>query len=180
MDQRKAGAVLSYLSLGLGTIISIVYTPIMLSYLGKNEYGLYSLAASIIGYLGLFNFGFSGSYMRFYSRYKAKNDTNGIARLNGMFLYIFTTISLITLLAGVIVIYYSDFILGAKLTIEELATGKILLIILLINMCLSLPAIVFYVYITAHERFVFQKVIGLILVIVSPLTVLPILIRMLA
>lgn len=175
MNQRKAGVVLSYLSLGLGNLVSIIYTPIMLSLLGKNEFGLYSLATSIIGYLGLFNFGFSGSYMRFYSRYKAKNDEVGIARLNGMFLSIFIVIALITLLAGIVLVYYSDFILGSKLTNEELAIGKILLIILVLNMCLSLPATVFYVYITAHERFVFQKIMGLIQVVVGPLTILPIL-----
>jgi O-antigen/teichoic acid export membrane protein len=175
MNQKKAGVVLSYLSLGLSNLISIIYTPIMLSLLGKNEYGLYSLAASLIGYRGLLNFGFSGSYMRFYSRYRAKKDTIGIARLNGMFLLIFTFIALITFLAGIVLVYYSDSILGTKLTNEELRIGKILLIILVLNMCLSLPSTVFYVYITAHERFVFQKVIGLIQVIVGPLTILPIL-----
>ena len=176
MNQKKAGVILSYFSLGLSTLVGIIYTPIMLNLLGKNEYGLYSLAASVVGYLGLLNFGFSGSYLRFYSRYKAKEDTLGIARLNGMFLVIFTTIAFITLIAGSILVYHSDFILGAKLTSTELATGKILLIILIFNMFLSLPATVFYVYITAHERFIFQKAIGLVQVIAGPLMVLPILI----
>ncbi len=175
MNQRKAGVILSYISLGLGNLVGILYTPIMLNLLGKNEYGLYSLAASIIGYLGLLNFGFSGSYMRFYARNKAKNDEIGIAQLNGMFLFIFTAISLITLLAGLVLVFYSDSVLGSKLSVQELATGKILLIILVINMCLSLPATNFYVYITAHEKFIFQKVIGLIQIIVGPLTILPIL-----
>jgi len=175
MNQRKAGVVLSYISLGLGNLVGILYTPIMLNLLGKNEYGLYSLAVSIIGYLGLFNFGFTGSYMRFYAMRKAKNDELGIAKLNGMFLAIFTTIALITFLAGTVLVYYSDSVLGSKLSVSELATGKILLTILVLNMCLSLPATVFYVYITAHEKFIFQKAIGLIQVIVGPLTVLPIL-----
>jgi O-antigen/teichoic acid export membrane protein len=175
MNQRKAGVVLSYISLGLGNLVGILYTPIMLSLLGKNEYGLYSLAMSIIGYLGLFNFGFTGSYMRFYAIRKAKNDELGIAKLNGMFLAIFTTIALMTFLAGIVLVYYSDSVLGSKLSVSELATGKILLTILVLNMCLSLPATVFYVYITAHEKFVFQKAIGLIQVILGPLTVLPIL-----
>lgn len=175
MNQRKAGVVLSYISLGLGNVISIIYTPIMLNLLGKNEYGLYSLASSIVGYLGLLNFGFTGSYIRFYSRYKVKNDDVGIARLNGMFLAIFSGIAFITLLAGIVLVFNSDAILGSKLTAEELAKGKILLSILVLNMCLSLPATVFYVYIAAHERFVFQKIVNIIQIIVGPLTILPIL-----
>lgn len=147
----------------------------MLKLLGKNDYGLYSLASSIIGYLGLLNFGFSGSYIRFYSRFKAKNDDIGVARLNGMFLTVFGGIALLTLLAGTVLVYNSDFVFGTKLSNEELATGKILLSILVLNMFLSLPATVFYVYITAHEKFVFQKVIGLVQVIIGPLTILPVL-----
>lgn len=175
MSQRKAGVFLSYFSLAIGNLVSIVYTPIMLSLLGKSDYGLYSLASSIVGYLGLLNFGFSGSYIRFYSRYKAKNDQVGIARLNGMFLSIFIVIALITLVTGAILVYYSDIVLGTKLTNKELETGKILLAILVINMCLSLPAVIFYVFITAHEMFVFQKIMGLIQVVAGPLTILPVL-----
>ena len=34
VNQIKAGAILSYLSMGLSTVISLVYTPIMLQRLG--------------------------------------------------------------------------------------------------------------------------------------------------
>ena len=40
INQIKVGAVLSYLSMGLSTVISLVYTPIMISRLGDSEYGL--------------------------------------------------------------------------------------------------------------------------------------------
>ena len=39
VNQIKAGAILSYLSMGLSTIISLVYTPIMLQRLGESEFG---------------------------------------------------------------------------------------------------------------------------------------------
>ena len=41
VNQIKAGAILSYLSMGLSTIISLVYTPIMLQRLGESEFGVY-------------------------------------------------------------------------------------------------------------------------------------------
>ena len=49
----------------------------MLRILGQSEYGVYSLSQSVIGYLSLLNFGFSGSYLRFYSKYVADGDTEG-------------------------------------------------------------------------------------------------------
>ena len=74
INQLKAGAALSYLSMLLGYIISILYTPLMLRLLGQSEYGLYNLVASTVSYLGLFSFGFGSAYMRYYSFYKVSND----------------------------------------------------------------------------------------------------------
>ncbi|NMA74919.1 MAG: hypothetical protein GX963_12345, partial [Bacteroidales bacterium] len=51
INQLKAGAALSYLAMGLGYIVSIAYTPIMLRLLGQSEYGLYNLVASVVAYL---------------------------------------------------------------------------------------------------------------------------------
>ena len=45
------GAVLSYVSIIISTLIQLIYTPLLIRKLGQSEYGLYSLVASIIGYL---------------------------------------------------------------------------------------------------------------------------------
>ena len=57
VNQIKAGAILSYLSMGLSTIISLVYTPIMLQRLGESEFGVYQAVLPIISYLNLLSFG---------------------------------------------------------------------------------------------------------------------------
>ena len=46
VNQLRIGVLLSYVNLGLGNLIPIFYTPIMLSLLGQSEYGLYKLASS--------------------------------------------------------------------------------------------------------------------------------------
>lgn len=175
INQLKAGAVLSYISMGLGFIISLIYTPIMLRLLGQSEYGLYNLVASVVSYLGLLNFGFGSAYMRYYSKYKAREDTDNIARLNGMFLVIFSVIGIVAVVAGIILTFYTDVIFGAKLTDTEIAKAKALMIIMVINTAISFPNIVFSTYITANEKFVFQKILGIIKLIVNPLIMLPIL-----
>src|SRR5690554_4612090 len=95
INQLKAGAVLSYISMALGYIVSILYTPVMLRLLGQSEYGLYNLVSSVVSYLGILNFGFGSAYMRYYSRYKVQDEKEKIAILNGMFLTIFVVIGLI-------------------------------------------------------------------------------------
>ena len=49
VNQIRAGAVLSYVSMALSTIISLVYTPIMLERLGDSEFGVYQAVLPIIG-----------------------------------------------------------------------------------------------------------------------------------
>ena len=92
INQRKAGVILSYAGQFVKILISTIYTPIMLRLLGQSEYGLYQLVYSVVSYLSLLSFGFSSSYMRFYSHYKAQKDEDGVARLNGMFLLIFASL----------------------------------------------------------------------------------------
>jgi len=105
VNQLKGGEILSYISMGLGYIISIIYNPIMLRLLGQSEYGLYNLVISVVSYLGLLNFGFSSAYVRYYSRYKVKDDKENIAKLNGMFLIVFYHCYIATLVWSALVFH---------------------------------------------------------------------------
>ena len=67
VNQIKAGAVLSYLSIGLSNIVGILYTPFMLRMLGQSEYGMFSLAASVVGYLTILDMGFGNAIVRYLS-----------------------------------------------------------------------------------------------------------------
>lgn len=175
INQLKAGAALSYISMGLGYIISIVYTPIMLRLLGQSEYGLYNLVASVVSYLGLLSFGFGSAYMRYYSRYKVEDDEKNIAKLNGMFLIIFSTIGVIAVLAGSILVFNTELIFGEKLTRSELSTAKVLMAIMVFNIALSFPASVFNSHITANEEYIFQKILQMVKIVVNPFIMLPVL-----
>lgn len=176
INQLKAGAILSYVSMGLGYLVSIIYTPVMLRLLGQNEYGLYNLVVSVVAYLGVLNFGFGSAYMRYYSRYKVKEDKEKINALNGMFLIIFSLIGLIAVISGIMLAMSTETIFGSELTSSELSKAKVLMMILVINLAISFPNIVFTSHITANEKFVFQKLIQMVKTIISPFIVLPVLI----
>lgn len=176
LNQLKIGVVLSYLTQAVHILSGLVYTPVMLRLLGQSEYGLYNLVSSVVAYLSMLNFGFGASYMRFYSRYKIKEDEKGIAKLNGMFLIVFLIISVVCLFAGTFLVFKADIVFGKGLSQYELKKAKILMSIMIINLVFSLLGTVFGNYITAHERFVFQKSINLITTLLSPFITLPLLI----
>ena len=132
-NQLKIGVMLSYVSMIVQNIITIVYTPVMLRLLGQNEYGLYQLVYSVVSYLGLLNFGFGSAYVRFYSRYRVKDDQEGIAKLNGMFMIVFTVIAMIALLAGGILVSNVNNLFSKSLTVSEIDTARILMLLMVIN-----------------------------------------------
>lgn len=176
VSQRKAGIVLSYAGQMAKILISIIYTPVMLRLLGQSEYGLYQLVYSVVSYLSLLSLGFGSSYMRFYSRYIAQDDEDGVARLNGMFMLIFTLLSIICVLCGYVMVNNIRSIFGNGLTNAEYATAKVLMTLLVVNLALTFPNSVFSCVITAHERFLFQKCLILLQNICNPLLALPLLI----
>lgn len=177
IDQRKAGVVLSYAGEIVKILVSLVYTPIMLRLLGQSEYGLYQLVYSVVSYLSLLSLGFGSSYLRFYSRYKAQKDEDGVARLNGMFMIIFCVISAICVMCGIIMIGNIRSIFGTGLTDAEYETARILMGLLIMNLAMTFPNSVFNCSITAHEKFLFQKLLILLQNLFSPFLTLPLLIK---
>ena len=176
INQRKAGVILSYAGEIVKILVNLVYTPIMLRLLGQSEYGLYQLVYSVVSYLSLLSLGFGSSYLRFYSRYKAQNDEDGVAKLNGMFILIFCSISVICILCGTVMVRNIRTIFGTGLTESEYATAKVLMELLIINLALAFPNSVFNCSITAHEKFLFQKLLILLQNLFSPFLTLPLLI----
>ncbi|NLW53368.1 MAG: oligosaccharide flippase family protein [Clostridiaceae bacterium] len=175
VNQRKAGATLTYIQMGICFVVSLIFTPVLLRLLGQSEYGLYDLVASVVSYLGVLNFGFGSAYMRYFSRYKVDEEKDKLATLNGMFLIVFSVLALVAVVAGFILAQYTDVVFGNKLNPAELAKAEFLMYILVLNLGFSFPSIVFTSYITANERFVFQKLVQLIKTLTSPFLVLPVL-----
>ena len=175
IDQRKAGVLLSYMGEVVKILVNLIYTPIMLRLLGQSEYGLYQLVYSVVSYLSLLSLGFGSSYLRFYSRYKAQKDEDGVAKLNGMFMIIFCLISLICVGCGIVMLANIRSIFGTGLTENEYVTARILMGLLIMNLALTFPNSVFNCVITANEKFLFQKLLILLQNIFSPFLTLPLL-----
>ena len=175
INQIKVGAVLSYLSMGLSTVISLVYTPIMINRLGDSEYGVYNLVLPIISYLNLLSFGLGSAYVRYYSRAKVEDDKKAMARINGMFLTTYTVLGTLVLLIGFYLSFHGDVIFGSKLTAAEVALGEKLLRIMTVNAALYFPVSVFESHVTINERYLFQKIVYMGKQVLNPLIMIPLL-----
>ncbi len=168
MNQKKAGVLLSYGQIAITMLSNLLYTPIMLRMLGQSEYGVYSLSSSVIGYFALLYTGMSSTYLRYYSSYQAKGDEAGIAKLNGLFLILFSGMGLLALVLGMAMSFNLKVILGSGLTEAEFSLARILFVIMSVNMALLMPKTVFATLVISQERFVFIKSLGVVTAIGSP------------
>lgn len=175
MDQKKVGVLLSYGQTVISTLISLLYTPVMLQLLGQSEYGLYTLVNGFISNLALMSFGLGSAYVRYYARAEVQEGEAGIARINGMFMTIFIVIGLASLFVGGILVANVHHIFAAKLSAREIETARILMAVLVVNIAISFPGGVFSSYVTAKEKFLFQRVISMIRTVLNPIVMLPLL-----
>ena len=173
--QRKLGAILSYVSIFASTLVQLLYTPFLIKMLGQSEYGLYSLIASVIGYLTVLDLGFGNAIVVYTAKYRAQGKFEEEKRLHGMFKIIFYIIGIIAFLLGIVLYYNVDLLFGETMTSVELGKAKIMMLILSFNLLMTFAFNIYQSIITANEKFTFQKVMSILNTILKPVIMIPLL-----
>lgn len=168
--QVRMGTILSYIYVVINIIVSVVYTPIMIKFLGTSEYGLYNTVSSTISSLSILSLGLGGAYIKFFAKYKKEDDELSISKLNGLYIIIFTIISIIAFLCGIFLTYNLQLIFSTGLTTQEYKIAKILMWLLTCNLALTFLFSTFTTIITSHERFIFLKICNILKIILKPVT----------
>lgn len=171
-SQLKIGALLSYVVLALQNLVGLVYTPFMLRMMGKSEYGLYSIAASIVAYLTILDLGFGNAIVRYTAKYRAEGKQEEQYRMFGMFFLLYCGIGIITLAAGGILYLNAENIFDASMTAIELQRTRWILILMVVNLAITFPFSLFGSIVTAYEQFVFQKVVAIARIVLNTATML--------
>lgn len=175
MNERKVGAILSYISIFGSTAISLIYTPYMLKALGANEHGLFSLVNSVVIYFTLMDFGFGNAIIRYSAKFIEQKDKEAEGKLLGMFLVIYAILGFIIFILGYILSLNVDAIFKRSFTSQELETTKILLFVATINIAISFIFKVYNASIQAHERFIFSRLSNLLKHLINPILMIIIL-----
>lgn len=172
--QMTVGAVLSYVTIAIELLTGLLYTPLVLKLLGQSQYGIYSLVTSFIGYLTIFNAGANAAYIKFYIQTKEK-DKSKVDDLNGLFLFIFSVLTVIGVSAGLIIAGFSPQLFGNKILPQEYEIVRKCFVLLSILIGITIFNSFFSSIVIANERFIFGKSINCLILIASPLMTVPLL-----
>lgn len=169
VSQRKVGALLGYANIVVKNMVNLVYTPMLLHFVGQSEYGVYQSTYAFVFSLTLLTFGFSEAYVRFYMQKKDKGTEADIRQLNGMYLLLYIGVSSMALLIGFLFAANAGSIFSKGFTADEIVLSRTLILIMTINIACTLFSTVFDAFILAHERFKFQQSRQLLTTLAAPI-----------
>lgn len=114
--------------LALSTLVSFLLAPFILRKLGDAGYGVWMLAISLTGYLGLLDLGIRASVVRYVSKHRANSDYQSLNRAINTALIAYSGAGLIALILGVILGLSAGSVFNIPENLEYAATWVIILI----------------------------------------------------
>ncbi|WP_074406535.1 MULTISPECIES: oligosaccharide flippase family protein [Aquimarina] len=174
MSQLKKGALLTYLKIFLTNVIGIVITPLIVSYLGKDEYGIFNAIGALIGTIALLDFGLTNTVVRFIAKYRAEKDRKGEENFLATVGILYFVISLLVIILGIIFYFFIDSYF-TKFSAEELRIAKVMFVILIFNLAIQLPGMIFTGICKGYEAFVFPESVSVIRYLLRSVTVVAVL-----
>lgn len=159
-DQIKIGAILSYLSIGINIIAGLLYTPWMVDTIGKSDYGLYTLANSLIT-LFLVDFGLSSAVSRYVAKYQAEGRQDKVNNFLGAVYKLYLIIDAVIFVA-LLIIYFCIDSVYVKLTLAELEKFKVVYLISASFAVINFPFVTFNGILNSYEQFIPLKLADVI------------------
>ena len=157
ITQRKIGAVLGYLNIILRTLVNFIYIPLLLYYIGKEEFGLYQLIGSLIAYFVVMDFGLSDMVVRFYVRYITQKDDVGAENILAISQRIYMVICLVILIVGAGGYYFIPNLFIDTMTKAELEEGLNIYLLLVLNFVIKMLGMIYDAVINAKQKFLFLR-----------------------
>ena len=158
--QIKVGGILSYVSIFINILAGLIYTPWMIQEIGPSQYGLFTLANSLIS-LFLIDFGLSSATARYVSLYRAEGNQEKVDRFLGAIYKLYLLVDTIIFICLIILFFLIDSIY-VKLTPIELEQLKVVYCIAGLYSIISFPFVTLNGILTAYEQFIQQKLADII------------------
>ena len=168
LSQRRAGVVLGYANIIAKNLINLAYTPMLLSFVGQADYGVYQTSYSFVFSLTLLSFGFSQAYVRFYTERRVHGTEKDICRLNGVYLVLYLAVSVVAFVLGLVFAANAEAIFSVGFTSDEVDLAKTVMSIMAGSIAVTLLNSVFDAYMLAHEEFRFQQTRQIATTVVTP------------
>lgn len=163
---KKSAIIVSYLVLLFNTLSSIFLTPILLKYMGVDEYGLYQMVYSVGSYILILDMGIGTVMIRYISELRFKEDQRGESNFAGMIGIVTLTVCLI-ITVGLKIIDLNIESIYSNLSYADYSKSHVMLTLMIAQFVITILANYLHGIINAYERFVLSKTLNLAQIILS-------------
>ncbi len=151
LSQLKIGALISYSAMAFNILAGLIYTPWMVDKIGRDNYGLYTLANSLIA-IFMLDFGLSSAVSRFVAKYRAEKREQDIRNIVGIIYKLYLIIDAVLLVIFTVLFFFLGQIYK-ELSPSELQTFRILYIIISSYHLITFPFTPLNGILNAYEKF---------------------------
>lgn len=155
------GTIISYLSVLIQIVSTLVITPFLIKHIGDTEYGIYKIVSSLITYINIMNFGLGNSLIRFLSELMVQGQKKRAGELTKILCIVNLSAVLLAVLAGIGIYYIIPDAFSASMTEGDFVTAQRVYLVLLVSALFTIMNDVQASYIYVHEKFIFAKIIDL-------------------
>lgn len=161
-----AGTITKYALLAVSLGTGVFLMPFTVGHLGKSQYGLWMLVASVTYYFNLLDLGYGNGVMRHVVDADARGDVAGVNRVVSTFVCVYAVIGMAAsvICAAIVLLAVPRF---PHLSPSEVRTAQIVLAILGARIALGYPMTVFGAVVNARQGFVRNNTIAIALVLLN-------------
>lgn len=149
-----------YLAIGVESLLGVVVLPFNVAHLGASAYGLWMLTASVTTYFSVLDLGYSGALVKFVAQYRARRDVRTLNEILSTTFSIFATFGVVTYAVAIGIAIFMDRLF--QLSPEQVHVGRIVLLIISLNVAAGTAFSVFGGVINGFQRYDLNNVVGTI------------------
>lgn len=127
-----------YVAILFETALGLIMLPFNLNHLGAAQYGLWLLVGSVTVHFSVLDMGYGGSLVKFVAHYRARRDSRALNEIASTMFFVLACFGLIAYAIAAIVAFNLG-LLFPKITPDQAALGKWLLLIIGIHVSLAFP-----------------------------------------
>ena len=160
------GTLTRYVLLFVNIAIGVFLMPYTMHHLGKAQYGLWMLAASLTAYLQLLDLGYGNGLVRQVTQADARGDEEEMNSILSTFLVVYSVIGVVTL--GVVAVLASLVLPRfPNLSAADVSTARAVLMLLGFRIAIAFPMSIFGAVTTARQRFTLTGWIAIAIAVVQ-------------
>jgi O-antigen/teichoic acid export membrane protein len=154
-----------YLAIGVEMAVGLVMLPFNIAHLGTAAYGLWMLTSSITAYLSVFDLGYSGAIVKYVAHYRAKRDTRALNEVLSTAFLLFGSFGILSYAVAAV----AALLLGPlfHLSPEQAAVGRIVLLVVALNVSTGIAFTVFGGVINGFQRYDLNNIVGTVSSVVT-------------